>query len=143
MTPEGREKVIAEALTWVNTPYHPQARLKGVGVDCAMLLAEVYANAGIISPVAVGYYSPQFGMHRSEEVFLGFVTQHGVVTQDPQPGDCMLVRFGRCFSHGAILIEPTVVVHASKPAGRVIRSSINEAELIKRPRQFFTVENQL
>jgi cell wall-associated NlpC family hydrolase len=29
-----REALIAEARSWVETPFHAQARLKGVGVDC-------------------------------------------------------------------------------------------------------------
>lgn len=33
---------VAEALTWLGTPYHQQGRVKGVGVDCGTLLCEVY-----------------------------------------------------------------------------------------------------
>jgi cell wall-associated NlpC family hydrolase len=33
-----RADVVIEARTWVGTPYHHQARLKGVGVDCIGLV---------------------------------------------------------------------------------------------------------
>ena len=33
--------IVTEARTWVRTPYHHQARLKGVGVDCAGLVIGV------------------------------------------------------------------------------------------------------
>lgn len=36
-------QAVAEAITWLGTPYHHQGRVKGVGVDCGTLLCEVYA----------------------------------------------------------------------------------------------------
>jgi len=33
----GNQSLIDEARTWLGTPYHHQPRVKGVGVDCAML----------------------------------------------------------------------------------------------------------
>lgn len=30
-----REKILAEARTWLGTPFHHQGRVKGVGADCA------------------------------------------------------------------------------------------------------------
>ena len=35
MTDALRERVVAEALSWLGTPYAHRQRLKGVGVDCA------------------------------------------------------------------------------------------------------------
>src|SRR5579859_1647384 len=32
-----RAEVVAEARTWIRTPYHKRGLLKGVGVDCGML----------------------------------------------------------------------------------------------------------
>ena len=37
-----REAVIREAKSWIGTPFHHAARIKGAGVDCLMLLAEIY-----------------------------------------------------------------------------------------------------
>ena len=37
-------KAVAEALTWLGTPYHHhQGHVKGIGVDCGTLVFEVYA----------------------------------------------------------------------------------------------------
>ena len=38
---ENRLRIILEAMDWVGTPYHHQARVKKVGVDCAQLVAGV------------------------------------------------------------------------------------------------------
>lgn len=38
---EIRRRVVAEARSWVGTPFHHQGRVKGVGVDCLMHIREV------------------------------------------------------------------------------------------------------
>jgi NlpC/P60 family putative phage cell wall peptidase len=40
------EEVIAEARSWVGTPYHHQAMLKGIGADCVGLIRGVSTNCG-------------------------------------------------------------------------------------------------
>lgn len=52
-----RQRVVEIAREWVGTPYHTGARIKGAGADCLTLLAEVYAEAGIIERVAAGIFS--------------------------------------------------------------------------------------
>ena len=50
MTDPRRAAVVAEAATWLRTPYHHMGRVKNAGTDCLMLLAEVYEAAGVIPP---------------------------------------------------------------------------------------------
>ena len=45
-----REKIVAEARSWIGTPYHNCADIKGVGVDCGMLLVRVYVDTGVVPP---------------------------------------------------------------------------------------------
>ncbi len=136
---KSRLAVVAEATSWLNTPYHPHGRIKGVGVDCAMLLAEVYERAGVITRVDPGYYSPQFGMHRSEEVFESFVLRYGVETAEPQAGDCVLFKYGRCYSHGGVMVSATKLVHAVLRTRMVCYGDLAEAELGERERRFYSV----
>jgi len=42
-----KHEIVAEARTWLGTPFRHQARCKGVGVDCLGLVAESYKAAGI------------------------------------------------------------------------------------------------
>jgi hypothetical protein len=44
---EARRRLVREARAWVGTPYHPGADLRGVGVDCGMLLVRVFVDAGL------------------------------------------------------------------------------------------------
>lgn len=43
-----RAQIVAEARRWVGTPYHHQARLRGVGVDCVGLIIGVGTELGIL-----------------------------------------------------------------------------------------------
>ena len=46
------------------------ARVKGAGVDCLMLLAEVYERAGITAHVEPPFYVPDWHLHRDAERYL-------------------------------------------------------------------------
>jgi NlpC/P60 family putative phage cell wall peptidase len=48
-TDERRLAVIEEAKTWVGTPFRHQARVKGVGVDCAQLVIAVGESCGLLA----------------------------------------------------------------------------------------------
>ena len=51
----------------------------------------------------------------------------------PQPGDVMLFRVGRCYSHGAIVTreQPLTVVHASFPAGVVLEEVVTQNAMMQ------------
>ncbi len=98
-------------------------RVKGAGVDCATLLAEVYARAGVIPTVAVPFYPPDWHLHRDAERYLGFVLEHAEEVVAPLPADIALWRFGRCFSHGAIVVEWPLVIHAYAGRGCVMEDA--------------------
>lgn len=121
------EAVIAEALSWLDTPYHHAADVKGRGVDCAMLLVRVFVDTGVVEPFEPRPYTPDWFMHRDEERFLGWITKFGdSVPEDEEiiPGDVVLYRIGRCVAHGGIVVSPGIMVHAFKAAGRVVRCEV-------------------
>ncbi len=109
---EQRDKVIAVAKTWLETPYHTGGRIKGVGVDCLTLLAEIFAEAGIVAPINIPYYPGDWHLHRSSERYLEGLLKYTREIKTPLPGDIALWKFGRCFSHGAIVIEWPIIIHA-------------------------------
>lgn len=108
-----RRQIVAAARSWLGTPYHPGGRVKNVGVDCLTLLAEVFAQAGIIPHIEVPYYPHDWHLHRGEERYLaGLLRYAHEIDTLPLPGDIALWKFGRCFSHGAIIIEWPLIIHA-------------------------------
>lgn len=134
-----RDAVCAEVRSWLRTPYHHQARIKGVGVDCAMLLCEVYANAGLVPFIDPAPYPPDWWMHRGEERFLGWVEKHAHIVDTPQPGDMVVYKFGRCFSHGGVVVGWPNIVHAWFKS-RMCELALGDAgELEDRERVFYSL----
>ena len=113
-------EIVAEAMGWVGTRYHHQGRVKGAGVDCAMILCEVYHACGLIPFIDPRPYPMDWMLHRSEERYLGWIAKYGDKVADPQPGDIALYRFGRCISHGAIVVGWPEVIHAVRGEGVVL-----------------------
>lgn len=113
MNEAGRNKIVEIALTWLRTPYQHCACIKGVGVDCAQLLAGVYREFDPSVAIALPQYSPQWHMNHSDENFIAELTKHSKeITGPPLPSDIAMWKFGRCFSHGAIVIKWPLVIHA-------------------------------
>ncbi len=137
-----RAAIVAEARAWIGTPYHNCADIKHVGVDCGMLLVRVYVDTGLCAPFDPRPYPVDWHLHRNEERYLGFVIARSRATFAPQPGDMMLLRYGRCYSHGGIVTgtDPLTIVHAYHPAGCVLEEEIARnailADAARKPRFF-------
>lgn len=142
-----RQRVVAVARGWTGTPYHAGGRVKGAGADCLTLLAEVYAEAGLVPRVSIPHYPQDWHLHRDGERYLdGLARYTREIAGEPQPGDIALWKFGRCYSHGAIVVEWPVIIHAY--VGRGCQMEDVEMALwlsrgangqAKRPVRFFSV----
>lgn len=136
---EHRAALVMAAHNWLNTPYHHKARIKGAGVDCAQLLIGVYAEAGLIEPFDTGDYPPDWMLHREEERFLAWVNQYLVEVETPLPGDVAIWRFGRSFSHGAIVVDWPLFIHAYRVAGCVCFGSAGQdIDLARRAVRYYS-----
>jgi NlpC/P60 family putative phage cell wall peptidase len=134
MTPEQRTAVIAEAESWIRTPYHSNAAVKGAGVDCAMLPLAVYTAALGMDPPKLPQYAMQWHLHRDEEKYLATVRDFGAVEipfEELQPGDFVLWHIGRVYSHGAIVIKWPKIIHAVNPRG-VVYGDVSCDEMLNR-----------
>lgn len=129
-----RALVAAEARSWIDTPYHHRARVKGAGVDCAMILVGVYEALGLVEPIDVPAYPPDWHLHRGEEVYLDIVRRYAdEIDGPPAQGDIALWKIGRAFAHGAIVLEWPLVIHAWLADRRVLIAS-GEGPLLSRGR---------
>lgn len=138
---ETRAAIVAEALSWEGTPYASRAMIKGVGVDCAMLPSAVYHAVGLI-PAMAPEYPHDWMMHRDEELFLSYITPHAreITADEAGPGDLVIWRFGRTYSHSAIVIDLPEVLHAVVRGSAVVRGNIDrDSDLASRPRRFFSL----
>lgn len=134
-----REAVVQEALSWQRTPYHHMGDIKGVGVDCAMILVRVYAACGLVPrTLDPRPYPAEWHLHRSVERYLGWLDQYGREVDVPQPGDIAVYKFGRCYSHGAIVINENTVLHSYLKQG-VTLASMDHDPLRDRLVKFYTL----
>lgn len=132
-----RQAVIEEAKTWIGTPYHHMAHVKGAGVDCGQLLVEVFHAVGLTPLLDLGQYPSDWHFHRSDEQYLKWVSDYATPVEVPKPGDIALFKFGRCISHGAIVVEWPLVIHAHLGIG-CIYAYATDAELAGRLAGFFS-----
>ncbi|VTZ23247.1 conserved hypothetical protein [Methylocella tundrae] len=139
-----RARIVAEARRWIGTPYHSCADILGAGVDCGMLLVRVYVDLGLVPPFDPRPYPEDWHLHRSAERYLGFIVKTCKEIAAPRSGDIVVFKYGRCFSHGAIVTEenPITIVHAFQPYGVVFEEEVRRnAQLVepKRPRRYFSL----
>ena len=127
MTCLTRVAVVAEARSWIGTPYHHAADVKDHGVDCAMLLVRVYCDLGLVEPFDPRPYTRDWFLHRNEERYLGFLLARSEEVRWPGLGDIILFRMGRCFAHAGIVsrVDPLNIVHAFANSGRVVEDIVH------------------
>lgn len=109
-----RAAVIAEARSWVRakTPFHHQARVKGVGVDCLGLVWAVGEKAGVMPAVSDRdaspfwrYYGRRPNPPKMRECLAKFLVELPDYVE-PQPGDIAWMHWGNEMPiHMAILGE--------------------------------------
>ena len=121
-----RQKVVAVAKSFLGTPYHPSGRKKGIGVDCLTLLSEVYIEAGLIENINIPHYAPDFFKHKGTELYLQGLLKYTREIETPaQPGDIVLWKYGRCFSHGAIVVNWPHIIHSHVGRGCMMENIDN------------------
>lgn len=126
---DARLAVIAEAREWMDTPYHHQAGIKGVGCDCVGLVTGVGVNCGIIdfdrnSEAWNKYkaYSMMPDPILMRQGLTDFLTQ--IKRDEALPGDIIWFRTDGVPHHLAILTDRGTVIHAHRPKQAVIETRI-------------------
>jgi NlpC/P60 family putative phage cell wall peptidase len=104
-----RAAIVAEALSWVGTPYRHQASLKGVGCDCLGLLRGVWRAFYGPEPEPVPGYTPDWAEARGAETLAEAAARHltPVPLADIGAGDVLLFRWRANLpaKHAAILVS--------------------------------------
>lgn len=133
-----RLNVIKEAMEWLRTPYIAEARVKGVGADCAEFLAGVYINAGLIEPFHVEHLPARWHLHSSEEEYVKRISRYvGPIPGPPLPGDIALFHIKKAYAHGGIVIEwPGKIIHCLARGGVQWGDAGRDAILIMEARAF-------
>ena len=111
-----RAAIIAEARTWIGTPYHHQASVKGAGCDCLGLVRGVWRGVYGTEPEAPPPYSRDWAEAHRQETLADAAGRHmlSVELDNIAPGDVLLFALNERApaKHCAILTEQDRMVHS-------------------------------
>jgi len=108
--------IIAEARSWIGTPYRHQASLKGVGCDCLGLVRGVWRAVIGEEPERAPPYAPDWAEAAARELLAEAALRHLVAIDCNAfaPGDVLLFRWRAHLTakHAAIVTANDRMVHA-------------------------------
>jgi NlpC/P60 family putative phage cell wall peptidase len=122
-------EVVAEARSWLGTPWRHQAYLKGVGCDCAGLVRGV-GNALALFDTRDGAPGTEvfkgYGRKPEPRKMLRALDRFMLRRRgEPLPGSVLLLRFDRDPQHLAILTGEGTIVHALATVGKVVEHRLS------------------
>lgn len=118
-----RDQFVAEARTWLGTPYQHQGRLKGVAVDCIGLLVCVAQTLGLSEADMRDYGRRPDG--RLRPLLEAHLERVPVLEADA--ADVVLFSFAAVPVHVGILTAPDHLIHAYLPNRKVVESRLDDA----------------
>jgi hypothetical protein len=117
-----RAEVCRAALSWDETPYHPNACVKHHGVCCAWFIAGSF-NEAVQANLSVPRYSEQWFEHCADEWYIGSLQAAGfreVPQGEQQAADIVVSTLGqKVFCHAGIILSwPERIIHAASSRRR-------------------------
>ena len=116
--------VVAQARSWLGTPFRHQGRLKGVGVDCAGLIIGVGHNFGL-SDFDYRTYS-----HMPDGKTMRRICKENLDSvSDMRLGDVLLMKFKIHPQHLAIVGDggtPFSIIHAYAEARKCVEHRLDQ-----------------
>jgi cell wall-associated NlpC family hydrolase len=146
ITDEQRRAIIAEAKTWLGTPFRARSMVKGAGCDCATFAVGVYRATGMLPEdfELPKQYSVHFGLHAEKPEELDFYLRFAreamleIPAGEAKPGDLLVLNLARTWSHGGILLDWPMVIHAEERNGVRISNMEIDPPFRRREKKFFT-----
>lgn len=111
-----RAAIVAMTRSWLGTPYHHQASMKGIGTDCLGLVRGVWRELYGAEPETAPPYSRDWAEASGDETMLGAARRHfrEIAPDHATAGDVLIFRFRAhaVAKHAAILSAPSAMIHA-------------------------------
>ena len=129
-TPLRQAQFNSVARSWIGTPFHPHASVRGAGVDCVHLLGSIYVETGLLETFTFPKYALDGGSHSDSSLIIEWLklSRH-FQSLGPKPeailiGDLLIFSLGKSAWHvGTYLGVPAgTFVHALETAGVVTSS---------------------
>jgi len=126
--------IVAQARTWIGTPFHHQARVKRVGCDCLGLVIGVVDELQLRDAdgrLLASFDEPNYPKFPDGEYLLGKLAAllSEIPAEQMQAGDLAVFHFDGNPQHLAILTDYECsigMVHCYAPARRVIEHRLDD-----------------
>jgi NlpC/P60 family putative phage cell wall peptidase len=121
----GADAVVRVARSWIGTPYHHQASVRGIGADCLGLVRGVWRELYGREAEAPPPYSRDWAEVTGHETMLAAAARHlrPIAPAEAGAGDVLVFRLraGTVAKHAAILTGQATMIHAMEggPAAEV------------------------
>lgn len=118
-----KQNVVAEARTWLQTPYMHQARHKGLGVDCIGLVIGVARSLNLVPS---GFDVNGYSRVPDRVSLMRHAHRHmrPIGMEQMEPGDIVVVSFDKDPQHFGILGDyrhgGLSIIHAASHHGAVV-----------------------
>ena len=117
-----REAIVTAARSWLGTPYHHQASVKGAGSDCLGLIRGIWRELYGPEPEVMPPYTRDWGDATGSETLLTAACRHLVRLKDVSAagnGDVLVFRMRDegVAKHAGILTATSRLVHAQEGLG--------------------------
>jgi NlpC/P60 family putative phage cell wall peptidase len=122
-----RDALIAEARSWLGTPWHHQAALKGVGCDCIGFVRGVAEPFVGPVPIALDYPATWHLYRADPRLYSGFKARaEEIVPEDARAGDVLLFGAGKGPAHHCAYVTPNGgLIHCYREAGAVVEHGLS------------------
>jgi NlpC/P60 family putative phage cell wall peptidase len=121
-----RDDIVAEARTWLGTPWHHGQHLKGVGTDCVGFVYGVANALGIMGELPVelrgyGRHPNAVLLYRACDKFMVRIPK-----SEAGLGDVLVMRFETDPQHFGIItsVDPVNMMHAHTPRRMVVEHGL-------------------
>jgi len=115
-----RGEIVACARAWIGTPYHHQASVRGVGVDCLGVVRGVWRELYGEDAETPPPYSRDWAERYGQETLIDAARRHLKVAPraEPEPGDVVVFRYRRHLpaKHVGIATGASSFIHAIETA---------------------------
>jgi NlpC/P60 family putative phage cell wall peptidase len=122
---EQQKELVRIARSWIGTPYHHQASIRGIGTDCLGLIRGIYRDFYGYDAETPPAYSTAWGETDGKELMLEAAQRHllyvGKSSTQLLPGDVLVFRIRRqgVAKHCAMYIGEDRIVHSFETADTV------------------------
>lgn len=115
-SPHGADEIVRVARSWIGTPYHHQASVKGAGADCLGLVRGVWRELYGFDAEEPPHYSRDWAEAAGIETMLAAARRHlrEIAPHEACAGDVVIFRLRSetVAKHAAILTSAGTMVHA-------------------------------